>query len=334
MNVLLAALILILTAVLALIATRALLPVLRGRAIFDHPNERSSHERPTPRGGGLAVIAVLLAAWIGIGSFLGDAALMVWGVPVAAFALAAISWADDLKSRGPLGRLVVQAAAVTGVLVLAPDHGLFFQGLLPAGLDPVVAGILWVWFINLFNFMDGIDGITGVETFSIGTGLAVVAVVVGGPENQALAFYGIAAAGAALGFLTLNWHPAKIFMGDVGSVPLGFLLGWLLLSLAANGQWEAAVILPSYYLADATLTLGRRAVRGEKIWRPHRRHFYQLAVQRGLGHRAVSLRVLVVNGALVLLAALAGSGQAVTALVVAAVINIAFLFRLARGAGA
>lgn len=332
MNLILAALLFILTAIFAHIGTRLLLPVLKARAILDHPNERSSHETPTPRGGGIVVIAVLLVAWVGIGIYLGDTGLMVWGLPAAALVLAIVSWADDLKSIGPLVRLVVQGAVVATALGLAPDHGLFFQGLLPDPFDAVLAGILWVWFINLFNFMDGIDGITGVETFSIGMGLAIIVFVGGGSENQALAFYGVAAAGAALGFLKMNWSPAKIFMGDVGSVPLGFLLGGLLLSLAANGQWAAAAILPSYYLSDATVTLCRRAFRGEKIWRPHRQHFYQVAVQRGLDHQAVSLQVLSVNGALVILAVLAGADREMTALVAAAVLNIAFLFRLARGA--
>ncbi|HER27585.1 MAG TPA: glycosyl transferase, partial [Rhodospirillales bacterium] len=165
----------------------------------------------------------------------------------------------------------------------------------------------------------------------IGVGLAIVVVMGGILENQPLAIYGVVIAGAALGFLKLNWHPAKVFMGDVGSVPLGFLLGWLLLSLAASGQWAAALILPSYYLSDATVTILRRALRGEKIWRPHRLHFYQAAVQRGLDHGAVSLQVLSVNGALVILAAVAASDRQMEALVIAGLLNIAFLFRLARG---
>ena len=327
------ALVLILTAAFSYGATRILLPVLKRRAILDHPNERSSHQTPTPRGGGLAVIAVLLVAWVVIGTVQGDATFRVWALPLAAAALAAVSWVDDLKGLGPLVRLLAQGATVATLLTLNPDSGLFFQGLLPADLDRIAAGILWVWFINLFNFMDGIDGITGVETLSIGAGLAIVVSMAAGMVDQPIAYYGLAAAGAAIGFLKLNWHPAKVFMGDVGSVPLGFLLGGLLLSLAAQGQWAAALIMPSYYLSDATVTIVRRALRGEKIWRPHRLHFYQLAVQRGLDHGAVSLQVLSINGALLILAAVAVSGKETTALVIAGIINVAFLFRLARGAG-
>ncbi len=332
MTFLVAALVLIVTAALAYLGTRVLLPVLRARAMLDFPNERSSHKVPTPRGGGIAVIAVLLAAWIGIGGSLGEPVLRVWGLPAAAFVLAAVSFLDDLKGLGPLVRLAVQAVVVGVVLYAIPADGFYFQGLLPAVLDSIVAGILWVWFINLFNFMDGIDGISGVETFSIGVGVGVIVSLGGGFENQAVAYYGMAAAGTALGFLKMNWDPAKIFMGDVGSVPLGFLLGWLLLSLAASGAWAAAIIVPSYYLCDATVTLCRRAARGEKIWRPHRQHFYQVAVQRGMDHGAVALGVLSVNGALVILAAVAMSGQEMKALAAAAVVNVLFLFRLSQGA--
>lgn len=332
MTILIAVLVLAVTAFFVYAATRALLPVLRRHAILDHPNERSSHQTATPRGGGMAVIAGVLIAWAVTGYALGDGAFRVWAYPAAALVLAGVSWIDDVKTLGPLVRLIAQVATVTGILFFGPDHGLFFQGVLPVWLDGLVAGVLWVWFINLFNFMDGIDGITGVETASIGVGLAVIVVLVGQPENQPVAYYGIAAAGAALGFLKLNWHPAKIFMGDVGSVPLGFLLGGLLLMLAASGQWAAALIVPSYYLTDATVTLLRRAARGEKIWRPHRQHFYQAAVQRGMDHSAVSLRVLAVNGALVLLAALALSGQVAVALAAAVMVNVVFLYRLSQGA--
>ena len=109
-------------------------------------------------------------------------------------------------------------------------------------------------------------------------------------------------AAAALGFLVWNWHPARVFLGDVGSVPLGFLVGWLLLELMARGAWAAAIILPSYYATDATLTLVRRLLRGEKIWQAHKEHFYQRAVQAGRSHAQVSAAVGLAGGALIGLA--------------------------------
>jgi UDP-N-acetylmuramyl pentapeptide phosphotransferase/UDP-N-acetylglucosamine-1-phosphate transferase len=113
---------------------------------------------------------------------------------------------------------------------------------------------------------------------------------------------GLVLVGASLGFLRWNWHKAKIFLGDIGSIPLGFILGYLLLEQAAAGEWKAALILPLYYLIDATFTLLRRAARGEKFWLPHRQHFYQQAVQRGWRHDQVSLMILLAGAVLVGLA--------------------------------
>src|SRR5581483_10922484 len=148
-------------------------------------------------------------------------------------------------------------------------------------------------FVNLFNFMDGIDGITGVETTAIGLGTAMAAALIGDGDRATLA---LCAAAAGLAFLRWNWHPAKLFLGDVGSVPLGYLLAWLLLNLAIRGLWAPALILPLYYLADATLTLLGRAVRGERLWQAHRRHFYQRALGADGNHAAVARYVLIGDG--------------------------------------
>jgi UDP-N-acetylmuramyl pentapeptide phosphotransferase/UDP-N-acetylglucosamine-1-phosphate transferase len=134
-----------------------------------------------------------------------------------------------------------------------------YKKLLPLPVDRVLTALLWVWFVNLFNFMDGIDGITAVETITISGGLAAISALA---FHAPLGFFMAAApAAAALGFLYWNWAPSRIFLGVVGSVPLGYLLGGLLVFAAANGLWATALILPLYYLADASWTLGRRALR-------------------------------------------------------------------------
>ena len=186
--------------------------------------------------------------------------------------------------------------------------------------------------MNLFNFMDGIDGLAGGEAASIGAGLALVASL--GALDPALALYGLAAAGAALGFLMWNWHPAKLFMGDVGSVPLGFTLGWLLLVLAASGLWVAALLIPAYFLADATFTLLRRLAEGKKVWQAHREHFYQKATQRGRNHAQVVRLVLALNAALLLLAvaSLALGWTVLPAGAAAVVLLLALLARPVRAA--
>jgi UDP-N-acetylmuramyl pentapeptide phosphotransferase/UDP-N-acetylglucosamine-1-phosphate transferase len=176
-------------------------------------------------------------------------------------------------------------------LFALPAESPVFQGMLPDWLDFVVTVFLWVWFVNLFNFMDGIDGISGIETIAIAGGVAALGLF----GDTAAMPLTLAVTAAALGFLVWNWPPARIFLGDVGSVPLGYLLGWILLGLAAAGQWPAAVILPLYYLADATITLLRRLLRGEKVWRAHRDHFYQRPVRKGATHLAVILPVAATN---------------------------------------
>ena len=274
-------------AAVSALATGALVGPLRRRAILDRPNTRSSHARPTPRGGGLAVVPIALAAWVAGAGFDLPGGMVV--ILCGAAALALLSWIDDLRSLPPALRLLVQAAVVGVGIWWLDDHGMVFQGLLPAWLDALAAAILWLWFLNLFNFMDGIDGISGVETVSIGAGLAVLAAQAG---DAPPAWFGATLAAAAAGFLVWNWHPARIFLGDVGSVPLGFLLGFLLLALAARGYWAAALILPAYYLADATITLACRAWRRERVWRPHAEHYYQRAVRSGMSHAQVSLAVL------------------------------------------
>jgi len=140
-----------------------------------------------------------------------------------------------------------------------------------------------------------------------------------------------AIAGAAAAFLLFNFHPARIFLGDIGSVPLGYLLGFLLLGAAAEGHWKIALILPLYFLADATVTLARRLARGEPVWRAHRQHFYQRAVQRGLGHGAVVRRVIAADLLLIACGWASENGWEIAALAAAAVVVLALLFSLAGG---
>ena len=307
-------------------ATGLVLRLLRRWSVLDHPNDRSSHAIPTPRGGGLAVVPVLAVTWLVAAALLP----LGRGMPLAAalaLGLALLSWRDDIKSL-PIGvRLAGQLAAVAVMLWVAPPAAPLFGGLLPPLADRLAAGLLWLWFINAVNFMDGTDGIAGVETASIGVGVALVAGVAGLYVVFPLA--GLTLAGAAIGFLVWNWQPARLFLGDVGSVPLGFLLGWLLLSLAGHGEPVAALILPAYFLADAGITLGRRIVRGERFWQAHRQHFYQRAVAAGMSHASVARHVLAVNGVLIGLALLAAAGQPGPALGGAALAVTALLMRLA-----
>ncbi len=298
-------------------ATGTMLRFLRARQLLDHPNPRSSHATPTPRGGGLAVMGVLIpigAVIFWAADALGPAALAVL---LGACVLAAVGWRDDIRTVSPIVRLGIHALVITLALALAPSGRVYLGGVVPQSVDLILVALGWIWFLNLYNFMDGIDGITGVETVSIGIGAVAICLVAGleGP----IPLLGTALAASAGGFLFWNWHPARVFLGDVGSVPLGFLAGWLLLEIAAEGYTIAALILPLYYLADATITLFRRALRGERFWQPHRKHFYQQATRKGWRHDRIALIVAVCNVVLVVLAVTAVLGWPVSSLALAAV---------------
>src|SRR5580704_1828797 len=277
----------------ACLGTRTLIPLLRRGALLDRPNERSLHATSVPRGGGIAVVATILLAWVVLIG-LGLLPRATFPVLVGVVLLAAVSWIDDLRGLPAAVRFAAQLVAIGFVLRAGIPAGAMFEGWLPSALDGVATAIVWVWFINLFNFMDGIDGLAGSEAAAIGLGLLLFAAV-GVGHDPGLMALGAGIAAAAIGFLVWNWAPARIFLGDVGSVPLGYLLGFLLLEQAARGHWKVALILPLYFLADATITLLRRLFRGEQVWQAHREHFSQRAVQRGLGHAALVHRVIAAN---------------------------------------
>ena len=315
------------TCIAAYILTGVAIVVLRRKQILDHPNLRSSHTRPTPRGGGWGIVGAVLPVWAGLawltGSFGRTAPILL-----AAGALVAVSWIDDRRSLNPLVRLTVQFACATAGLFAFETDRLVFQGLLPLVLDRAAAVFCWVWFMNLYNFMDGIDGLAAAEAVAIGIGVVLVTAIAG---LSGLDLYAAALLGSAAGFLVWNWQPARVFMGDVGSVPLGFMIGWLLLTLAGAGLWGAALLLPLYFVADATLTLLRRAFRRERVWQAHREHLYQRAVAAGRSHGAVTSAAIAVNAVLVVAAvwSMAVGWPAVAAGAVAVAL---FLMWLARPA--
>jgi len=237
--------------------------------ILDRPNARSLHHAPTPRVGGLAVMVGILCGWI----FLGHEHLVL--IYVTTLVLAAISFIDDLKSLPVWQRLLVHlAAAIAGVLVVASGQA----------LPVLIASILAiVWMTNLFNFMDGSDGLAGGMALF---GFAVFSLQATAMGDAAFASLNAVIAAAALGFLLFNFHPARVFMGDAGSIPLGFLAGLIGFIGWINGVWPAwfPVLVFSPFIVDATLTLLKRLVRGERIWLAHREHYYQRLILLGHGH--------------------------------------------------
>jgi UDP-N-acetylmuramyl pentapeptide phosphotransferase/UDP-N-acetylglucosamine-1-phosphate transferase len=289
----------------SLAGSSAALRFLGRRQILDRPNERSSHSKPTLRGLGLAVVPSVLAGWLGASVLLPDAPVELRPVCAAALCLAVVSWLDDIKRLPVAPRLVAQiVAVVAGVYLLEPPPVFGALGVSPLA-DRCLTGLLWLGLINQVNFTDGIDGHLGTMLVSSGIGLFLVLLVA--HSSPLLGALSLTLAAGAAGFLWWNWHPAKGFLGDVGSVPLGYLVGWLLLRAASIGLWAPVVILPLFYFADTAVTYSRRILRGQAFWRPHREYLYQRAATR-MRHSDVVKAILPCNACLIVLAATSARG--------------------------
>jgi Fuc2NAc and GlcNAc transferase len=279
---------------LAAFLTGAYRRYAKNRDIYDYPNERSSHVSPTPRGGGVAIVICTLLA---VGAAQHQAFVRpetFWVLGLGGLLIATIGFWDDRWKTGIAFRLSIQILAALWTVWLLEDRlpvlsrgG--FHG--PAGYLIVVPAI--VWSINLYNFMDGIDGIAAVEAITVSASAGLLLWFGGEPG---LAWCSWALAAASVGFLLWNWPPALIFMGDVGSGFLGFYVaGMILISMIQDVKWSAIwVILYGVFAADATVTLIRRLLRKQNISQAHRSHAYQHMARRH-GHRTVTLSVAVIN---------------------------------------
>ena len=266
------------------------------RNLFDVPNERSSHTVPTPRGGGLIIVIVCLTAYTVSTIFLKGS--FSWCYLLGAFLVAAVSWLDDLYKVSVIWRFFIHALSASLVI-----YGLgYFDamhippvGSFSVGAFGIILTFLWiVWLTNAYNFMDGIDGIAGIQSVTAGFGWYLAGNLLGLPNSG---FYGGVIACASLGFLILNWQPAKIFMGDVGSAFLGYTFAVLpLLAKSELGTtsendrilFPTALLLVWLFAFDTLWTFGRRVLNREKVWEAHRGHLYQKYVINGLSHGFVS----------------------------------------------
>jgi UDP-N-acetylmuramyl pentapeptide phosphotransferase/UDP-N-acetylglucosamine-1-phosphate transferase len=267
------------------------------------PNPRSSHYEPTPQGAGVAVVLATLAVTWGIvvpwPAFLQNQAFQLLGVTAAATLLAAVGAIDDMHPLPAATRFATQCICV-GIVIVALPNELRILPQIPLWIERACLLLAGVWFVNLVNFMDGIDWMTVAEV--VPATAAIVLLGVTGAIAALPSIFAAALLGAILGFAPSNRPVARLFLGDVGSLPIGLLLGWLLLQLAGTGHLAAALILPFYYLLDATITLLRRIARRERFWEAHRSHFYQRATDNGFSVPAIVSRVVLVN---LVLAALA-----------------------------
>lgn len=271
----------------ALVSWLAIVIMLRlGRVgPIDEPNHRSLHQVAMPRSGGVGILAGTL-----VGFILVMPPLALW---LAMVGLIGVSLLDDFRSLPAQIRLLIQtAAAVLATWIFVPAEWSVW--------GHVLSVLSIVWMTNLFNFMDGANGLAGgMAVF----GFAAYALMASLGGQYDLSIWSACIAAAAVGFLVFNFDPARIFMGDVGSVPLGFLAAIIGLQGWWSGAWSAwfPLLVFSVFIVDATVTLLRRGLRGEKVWMAHREHYYQRLIQSGWSHRRLAL------AAYVLMFATAGS---------------------------
>ena len=314
----------------------ALRPLL-ARYALARPNPRSSHKLPTPQGGGIAVIVATIAVSYAAFHFLPVGAAAALRLPIifaAVVLIACVGVLADIHRENVASRLLLQTLAVAAVIFVLPPE-LRVLPIVPLPAERIVLVIGGLWFVNLVNFMDGLDWMTVAEVVPITAALAAIGLAGILPPQEICV--SLALCGAIIGFAYFNRPVAKLFLGDVGSLPIGLVLGWLLVLLAGNGGRAAAILLPLYYLADATITLIRRALNGERIWQAHRSHFYQRATDRGFAVIEVVARVFAVNVALAALALatvmLPSRATDIAALSAGAALVAWLLFALARGRG-
>jgi UDP-N-acetylmuramyl pentapeptide phosphotransferase/UDP-N-acetylglucosamine-1-phosphate transferase len=282
-----------------------LMPVLKSYALA-RPNARSSHKVPTPQGGGIAILVTVYLLTGIVLWYLGqtDSLLRLSWLGGATAFIAVIGAFDDIRPLPVAPRLVAQVAVVAIAILMtrSPYAVRILPEFMPQWSEDAFLILAGVWFVNLVNFMDGLDWLSVAEIVPVTAALLLLQLIGYVPFETTI----VAAAllGGMLGFACFNKPVAKLFMGDVGSLPIGLILGWMLLQLAESGALTAALLLPLYYLMDATITLFLRFRRGEKLSEAHRSHFYQRATTNGYSVMEVTGTVFALN---ILLAVLAAS---------------------------
>jgi UDP-N-acetylmuramyl pentapeptide phosphotransferase/UDP-N-acetylglucosamine-1-phosphate transferase len=296
-------------------------PILRQYALA-RPNPRSSHTLPTPQGGGIFVIATTIAVAASVyylESTPNSASTELPWVLLSTVLLTVVGAVDDLCVVGAVPRLVFQTVAAAIVILSLPEDTRVFP-MIPREIEWAILLLGGIWFVNLVNFMDGIDWMTVAEVLPVTAGLAIFGYMGVLPHEPVVV--AVALCGAMIGFAPFNRPVARLFLGDVGSLPIGLLLGWLLVLLAGSGRIVPAILLPLYYLADATITLMIRIGKGESPMKAHRSHFYQRALDNGLTVNQVVGRVFAANILLLALATIAVANSLVTVQVTSLAVGI------------
>ena len=269
------------------------------RQIIDHPNERSSHSMPTPRGGGLAIVILVLGTGLWFASEAGWSRSLIY--IVCAAVIAYLGWRDDVHSLSSRVRFAVHSlVAVVSIIGLGYFKSVTIPlfGELQLGVAGIIITFLWIiGLTNAYNFMDGIDGMAGGVAFAAGLGWMLLSFNTGYLVNSFTFWVALAIAASSLGFLAQNWSPAKIFMGDVASTFLGYSFAVLPL-LASDNEGDALMLgtlLMWTFIMDAAITFLHRLVKGEKAFSAHRSHLYQRLIKGGYTHATISSLYIVLT---------------------------------------
>ncbi len=292
--------------------TKLLIPQLTAFGLVDKPSSRRAHKVPTPRGGGLAIVIVFVISFIAAEYWLHENLVNSIRLIPIFLLISIISFLDDVKTIPVVIRLFVHlvCAGLAIYLFLYPTslfRGILFHAELPIYLDFALTMLGLAAFLNIYNFLDGIDGITTAESIHLAITMLILCYlkydIILNVDLVIIIASIMLACGSA--FIIFNWHPAKIFLGDSGSISMGFLMGLCLLFLSASSLrlFAASVIASLYYLADGGLTILIRLMNKEKIWQPHLKHFFQKAVKNGKTHKQVVARISFCNLLLMVLAA-------------------------------
>jgi UDP-N-acetylmuramyl pentapeptide phosphotransferase/UDP-N-acetylglucosamine-1-phosphate transferase len=274
--------------------------------IVDKPDDRRAHTRVTPRGGGLFIVIIFTISFISfeysVNNILKNSVTLI---PIF-LSIATISFLDDLKPINVFVRLIIHLCCTGLSVFLFLWPAPLFQQILPLNIDFIITVILFTAFLNIYNFLDGIDGMTATESIHLSITILILCIleydIIINVDMIMIA--ALILLSCSISFLIFNWHPASIFLGDVGSISLGFLLGLCLLLISASSIYLfiSSIIASLYYIADGGLTILLRLVNKEKIWEPHLQHFFQKAVKNGMKPQQIIKRVITCNFLLMLLA--------------------------------
>jgi len=296
----------VVSVIASLLLTRGLIDFMPKLGIMDVPSARRSHKAPTPRGGGVAFVIIfstLLPSfeYYLIGTFERSAAILQIFLPISL-----ISFWDDISHMNVVLRLIVHilCSLLAVMWLIHPSTILHYE--IPMSLDLAIGSFALLAFLNVYNFLDGIDGITVSESMHLSATILVLCALRYDiiPNVDIIIFIATIIFGWSIGFVYYNWQPARIFLGDVGSISIGFLIGVCLLTIASASAklFAACVIAALYYVADGGMTILIRLVKGERIWEPHLQHFFHKAVRKGRSHKRVVKRIIKCNILLMLFA--------------------------------